>query len=128
MNPEDRCIQEIIKAYEIARNKLGLVLDFPTIKWDLRGTVAGRAYYHQNLIQLNRILLRDNVERFIARTPWHEAAHLIAFRKHGGGIDPHGKEWSHIMWAFSKPATRCHTYDTTSVGGRKQSSLCTEIR
>jgi SprT protein len=127
MNATDRCVQEIIEAFEIARKELGIVSKLPRIKWDLRGTTAGKAYYRENLIRLNPVLLQNNEERFINRTPKHEAAHLIAFLKHGGLIKPHGPEWQRVCWALGIPATRCHSYDVSAVTGRKPVGICQEI-
>lgn len=124
MNEIERCQQEVIKAFEVARNKLGIVMPLPRITFHLRGTTAGRAYIAENRIDFNPVLLRGNLERFLDRTPWHEVAHLLSFRKYGGRIRPHGEEWQRIMWAFGKPATRCHNYDT----GAKPLTICQEIR
>jgi SprT protein len=123
----DRCVEQIELAYKIAQDKLGLVSPFPTIRWDLRGLCAGRAYYRENLIRLNPVLLQDNVEQFIERTPMHEAAHLLAFRKHGGNIDPHGAEWRRVMWALGRPATRCHNYDVSTITGARPKSVVRDI-
>ncbi len=127
MNAIERCEQEIIRAYEIARRKMGIVVELPRIKWDLRGTTAGRAYYHENLIRLNPVLLQENTERFVVRTPAHEAAHLIAFRLHGANIAPHGGEWQRVCWAIGIPATRCHSYDVSVVTGQRPKSMCIQI-
>lgn len=127
MSPTDRCVQEIIEAYKIARDKLGIVAPMPRITWDLRGTTAGRAYYGENLIKLNPVLLQENEEAFIRRTPKHEASHLLSFRLHGGGIQPHGQEWSKMCWTLGISAARCHNYDTSVVTGRKPKSMCHEI-
>lgn len=111
MSETERCEREIIKAFEVARKKLGIVMPLPLVTWRLRGNVAGRAHIRENRIDMNPVLLHENLEDFILRTPWHEAAHLISFRKHGMGIKPHGPEWRRVMWAFGKPAKRCHNYD-----------------
>lgn len=126
MSDTERCEQEIIRAFEIARAKLGIVMDIPRIRWDLRGTTAGKADIRHGIILLNPVLMQDNTERFIDRTPAHEAAHFIAFRTNPADR-PHGNTWQKVMWALGKPATRCHSYDTSTVTGRKPKSVCTEI-
>jgi len=123
MGEIERCQEEVIKAYEMARRELGIVMPIPRITFNLRGTTAGYAFPAENRIDFNPVLLHGNLERFLARTPWHEVAHLISFRKYGRNIRPHGDEWARIMWAFHKPATRCHTYDT----GVKPRTICREI-
>lgn len=127
MSEIERCQQEVIRAYAVARAKLGIVMPMPRITFNLRGTTAGKAYIRENRIDFNPVLLHENLEDFLNRTPWHEVAHLISFRQSGNLIKPHGVEWQRVMWAFSKPATRCHAYDTSAVTGRKPVSICREI-
>lgn len=127
MSETEQATQEIIKAFAVARAKLGIIMPLPRITFHLRGTTAGKAYIKENRIDLNPVLLHENLQRFLERTPWHEAAHLISFRKYGMDIRPHGVEWSHVMWAFQKPATRCHSYDTSTVTGRRPKSMCQDI-
>jgi SprT protein len=124
MNNVDRCVEEVIKAYEVARKKLGIVMKFPRITFDLTGSTAGKAFYRENRIAFNPKYLQRNTEDFLARTPWHEVAHLISFRKYGGNIRPHGDEWTTIMWTFGKPATRCHNYNS---GHQSPITICREI-
>jgi SprT protein len=92
---------------------------FPVIKYDLRGTVAGRAKLQQWVIHLNPTLLVENVDTFIRRTPNHELAHLIAFRVYKREETGHGAKWKFIMSNIMKQAPeRCHSYDTTTIRER----------
>ena len=65
-----------------------------TVSWQprLRST-AGRAYFHQNLVELNP-RLTELGEDELERTLWHEVAHLVAHhRNRRRRIAPHGIEW-----------------------------------
>lgn len=122
------CMEQVRFYVDELRTKAGIIMPMPIIKFDLRGTTAGRAWGgKKHLIQFNPILLDENPEDFIRQTVGHEVAHLGAFVKHGCGIKPHGQEWSHVMWALRLPAKRCHNYDTSTVTGRAPRMLCHEI-
>lgn len=68
------------------------------VKWNARITrVAGRAWYHKDLIEFSSKLLPGagaDVVRWVAK---HEVAHLVAFQRHGSQIKDHGREWRGIM-------------------------------
>jgi SprT protein len=121
------CLAAVDYYLDLLQTKAGIYLPRPRVKFELRGTVAGRAYYSKNLIQFNPILLDENPEHFVKQTVGHEVAHLAAFVKHGGQIRPHGSEWSRVMWALGLPAKRCHNYDISTVTGRRPKSLAIEI-
>ena len=120
------CIDRIRFCVELIRTRTGIILPYPRISFDLRGAVAGRAFYAQNMIKINPILLAENPEDFVARTPGHEVAHLAAFRGYGY-IEPHGREWAAMMAVLGQPAIRCHNYDTAIVRGIRSKPLCHEV-
>lgn len=65
-----------------------------TVVWQprLRST-AGRASYHQNLVEINPRLKEIGTDE-VHRTLWHEVAHLVAYqRNRRRRIAPHGSEW-----------------------------------
>ena len=57
----------------------------------------GRCHFQTNTLWLNPKLLTKEHEEILLETLCHEAAHWMAFRRHGLGIDPHGKEWQRLM-------------------------------
>lgn len=96
-----------------AELKYGRSFPYPSVQYTLKGSVAGRAYYYEHMINLNSILLSENGQKFIDRTVAHEVAHLIAYRVYGNRIRPHGREWASVMHTFGLEASRCHNYDVT---------------
>lgn len=121
------CMEKVRFYVEELRTRAGIILPMPRITFDLRGTTAGRAFYTQNRVAFNPILLDQNPEHFVQQTVGHEVAHLAAFVKHGGHIKPHGPEWSRIMWALRLPARRCHNYDVSTITGQRRISACHEV-
>jgi SprT protein len=121
------CIDQVYYYVDLLKTKCGIHLPRPRITFNLRGTTAGRAYYRENRVAFNPILLDENPEHFVKQTVGHEVAHLAAFVKHGGRIDPHGREWKHVMWQLSLPAKRCHSYDVSTITGQRSKPLCREI-
>lgn len=127
MRGTKECIDNVKYYVEMLKTKAGIYMPMPVIKFDLRGTTAGRAWYPKHVIQFNLILLDENPEHFVTQVVGHEVAHLAAFVKHGSGIKPHGSEWARVMWALSLPARRCHNYDVATVTGRRPKSLAMEV-
>lgn len=120
------CIDAVKYYVDQLRTKAGIYIAVPIIKFDLRGTTAGRAWGRKNVIQFNPILLDQNPEVFVRQTVGHEVAHLAAFVKNPN-CEPHGKDWKLIMWSLRLPAKRCHNYDTSTITGRKRATLCHEV-
>lgn len=125
-NDDKKEIQErVIDLIDKTNDKFGLGMAYPTITYDLKGTVAGQAFYYENKLRLNSIALKKYREHFIEQTVGHEVAHLTAFKRHGGGISPHGTEWKNFMRFFHLPPDRCHTYDLPSArGGSRKRYVC----
>lgn len=122
MKGAKECIEAVHECVGLVRNELKIPLPAPTIKFDLRGTTAGRAWYPQCILQFNPILMLKN-EGFIAQTVPHEVAHLAAFHKYGMSIQPHGREWQLIMRLLGQKPKRCHNFLTKD----KNFTLCHEI-
>jgi SprT protein len=112
--------------YDLASDKLNLKLKYPKITYDLKGSVAGQAWYVDNKLRLNATALKNYRDDYIKQTVGHEVAHLIAFCKHGAVIKPHGFEWKNVMRLFKLPPNRCHTYDLPSArsSGSKKPYVC----
>ena len=96
------------------------------IRYDIRNTNGGEAWYLRNLIRLNLTFLVENTETFLKTTVRHEVAHLVAhhvFDKkpaNGKKVRPHGKEWQEVMGVVDAPAKKCHSYDVTSLDLHKK--------
>lgn len=118
------CRNRIIECFHIANAKYSTNLPAPTIRFDLRGRVAGWAHTDDNVINLNLALLRQEKQRFIDDTPGHEAAHIIANKVLG--VDwvskgmrmvraSHGAKWRAVMMLLGQDAKRCHNFDVSAV-------------
>ena len=89
-------------------------IDEIKFKFNLRGAVAGRAFYQGRELSFNLILAKDNLTDFLNSTVPHEVAHLFQ-RKIYPYSKPHGKEWKKIMQLGGYNQMRCHSYDTSTV-------------
>lgn len=114
----------------IAENRYKITIPFPTVRYDLRGTTAGMAYYSQWMVKFNAILLIENFEEFLEDTVPHEIAHLITEKVYpeahrrawGGKSSPHGDQWKSVMRVLGADPSRCHSYDVTNARVRETAS------
>lgn len=86
------------------------------IRFDLTGKAAGMALFPSRgtpVIRYNALLLAENRDDFLKRTVPHEVAHIVARRRFGKKIKPHGAEWRQVMHLFGAEASRCHNYDVS---------------
>jgi SprT protein len=121
--------KKVKNALAIAKNKLGVELPMPTIIYDLKGHVAGYAFYSKNKIRLNKHLLEKYKEDFINRTVLHELGHLISYKKHGYSGRGHKANWKAVMIAIGGPTSRCHSYETKAARVHKKYVLsCGDCR
>lgn len=113
----------IDQAYQILEAIYGYSLRRPTVKFTLRGRVAGQANPLTHALNFNMVLLNENTVTFIAQTVPHEVAHLVdhivndgvnTISRIGKRRRPHGCGWKSIMRLLSADPSRCHTYDTTN--------------
>ncbi|MBP6242609.1 MAG: SprT-like domain-containing protein [Chromatiaceae bacterium] len=105
---------------EAARH-FGLKAPQAEIRFDLRGRGAGQVRRQAVgvwLVRYNPVLLGRHGEDFLARTVPHEVAHIMAFRRHGLGIQPHGPEWRAMMQLFGVAPERCHDFDVSGLQTR----------
>lgn len=103
--------KRIEEVYQIAENFYGSRFVRPHVSFNIKGRIAGKAFPSTNEIRLNKTLLLENREAFIADTPGHEAAHLIAKTHFGSCTAPHGREWKEVMVAIGQEPSRCHNYE-----------------
>lgn len=122
-----RVTAKLEQGIALIKAKYGVTLTMPEVRYDLRGTTAGQAFYKTWIIRLNTVLLLENVDDFIERTVPHELAHLACDKIYpeahvrariAGRItkrEPHGPKWQEIMRALGvAEVTRCHSYDVTN--------------
>lgn len=99
------------KAIEIWGSRVDRLANQPPVIYlDLKGLVAGKAWYKEWCIQYNTTLAYTDIETFLERTVPHEVAHMIdyllGYRSH------HGEPWKRIMRMLGASDTsRCHKYD-----------------
>jgi len=116
------------KAEESARFYIDLAndiysknLSYPRIRWNLRGTTAGKASLQKWEVHLHPELVESERQDYIDRTPAHEVAHLVAFKVYGiqrtrrGRVQAHGTAWKSVMRSFGLDPSRCHSYDVSKV-------------
>jgi SprT protein len=112
---EDAVIETLLRAQAL----YGRMFDLPDINFELRGRVAGRAWWPRNQIQLNPVFLIEQ-PKFIEETVPHEIAHLLTRAMNGPRVRPHGPEWKKVMADLGYPPIRCHNYDLTNAVIRRQ--------
>lgn len=124
----------------LAERRYNTTFRFPNIRYDLRGTTAGRATYGTWTVNFNPILLAENFDSMLEDTVPHEMAHLITdqvypeahkrgaptmtrngvFRR--GKRSPHGTEWQSVMRVLGCEPSRTHSYDTSNARTRERKS------
>lgn len=93
----------------------------PEIRYNIRNTNGGEAWYQRNLIRLNLTFLVENEEDFLKQTVPHEVAHLVArtvytSKPHNGKkVRPHGSEWKEVCGVLGIEPRVKHSYDITSL-------------
>ncbi len=93
----------------------------PEVRYNIRNTNGGEAWYRRNLIRLNLTFLVENEEEFLKQTVPHEVAHLVAHYVYdskpmnGKKVRPHGKEWKEVCGVLGIEPKVKHSYDITSL-------------
>ena len=65
-------------------------------------TTLGLAMPTKNIIRLNA-RLGDDLHALLEEVVTHEYAHLLAHKRHGRRIRPHGREWQALMRTNATP-------------------------
>jgi len=108
---KERVHQKIAECIQLANARFGKTFNPPIVQFTVRGTRGG--YCQGVYVNFNPVLLRENVETFIATTVPHEVAHYIQ-RLEYPMSKSHGWEWRSIMRVFGVEPRRCHNYDVSN--------------
>lgn len=123
LSPELRTkVEEVVEAsFKTCEAHYEQKFKRPEVRYNIRNTNGGEAWYQRNLIRLNLTFLVENEETFLASTVPHEVAHLVAravytSKPHNGKkVRPHGTEWKEVMGVLGIEPKVKHTYDITSL-------------
>ncbi len=121
-DPQYQAVTQTRRLLEQAQCAFSLPPLRPEIRFDLTGKSAGIVVFGPGsrcVIRYNAALLSRYGQDFIDETVPHEVAHIVARRRYGQRIRPHGKEWQQVMAFFQVPARRCHRFDTTQTSRRQ---------
>lgn len=126
----DRCKLEVAKCLAIAESKGFTNLPPVEVECNLFGKAAGQYKKQYGIYQLrfNPILMRENLDTFVARTIPHEVGHYLQAVKDGRCLG-HSEAWHKIMmFVFGKTMSRCHNYDTSSCVSKTTYTYVCECR
>jgi SprT protein len=119
---EQQVRERTLELIETARQRYQVAIRDPELRFDLKGKAAGMVVFRPGrnpLVRYNQKILSDNTKAFIQQTIPHEVAHLIARRRYGKGIKPHGPEWQGIMQDFGAEPKRCHNFTVSNIRSRR---------
>lgn len=113
-----KIIKKVFDVIELGNNRLNTNLDggIVDIKFTLRSTTAGTAYYSWIRCELNFNLniAKNNLEDFLNDTVPHEVTHLFQSKLYPHAKD-HGNEFYRIGSMLGYNLTRCHKMNTSEV-------------
>jgi len=111
---------KVNECLQIAEKFFNRPVPKPKVRFDLRGRVAGQAFYFKHWLRFNTVLFQENREDFLNQTVPHEVAHWIQDWLYGvGKTKPHGREWKGIMkTVFGLSPERCHSYNVENARTR----------
>lgn len=90
-------------------------MPMPRLRYDIRGlSCNGMCCYPEWTLRFNPIVMMAEPEAFCAATVVHEVAHLVAYWVFGN-VQPHGKEWKHVMRKLGAVPARCSTYNLAGI-------------
>jgi predicted SprT family Zn-dependent metalloprotease len=93
-------LHEAFRAWDQPEAAAGVQVEFsPRMRSSL-----GRCYPDRRLIRLHQRLRSSDASPLLREVVCHEAAHIVAFERHGGEIRPHGPEWVRLVQAAEVPA------------------------
>jgi len=118
------CEDRIGELHDYAEKHWSITMEPPDLRYSLKGNRAGTANSGRNIIEINYVLLKENVEHFVKQTVGHEFAHILTGKLYSlrriEKPTAHGRDWKRIMRHLGLRPNRCHSYDTANAGGKKQ--------
>jgi SprT protein len=81
------------------------------------GKVGGRAYFAQNVVELNIHFLQTAEKEMIEQTLPHELAHLATFDLFPRSKQAHGPEFRHVLGAISHNTDTYHKMNVEDIKG-----------
>jgi SprT protein len=124
---KQRILDKVEESFKKAEVFYGRTFSRPSnIIFQRTGSTAGHCHYGRKELMFQLTLAENEGDKFINRTPAHEVAHWIDKEVNGysytasGRRDVHGKKWQYIMkYVMKQEASRCHSYDTSQVKGKR---------
>jgi SprT protein len=107
-----RVMKRLHEVTDIVNAKYNSNIKVPTVTYNLKGRIAGKAYWHGQ-IKLNAGIFLTHIEDFIHRTVAHEMMHICCYRLYPRAKG-HGREWKSLMHLIGVEASRCHSYDVST--------------
>lgn len=107
------------QAYELAVRDLSYRDQPPELNLTLRSArMAGRASPHKNLIELNKVIFRNNPDWvFVYDTIAHEMAHIVASRAYRSR--GHDAKWKRVALVLGATPKASGHFDTSNAEVRK---------
>lgn len=107
------------QAYQLACEKLGYRDSAPELRLSLKSArMAGRALPQQNLIELNKVIFRNNPQwSFVYDTVAHEMAHIVASRRFRSRA--HDARWKTVAEALGATPRASGHFDIANAEVRK---------
>ena len=111
------CIKEIERVVAYFSSKYKTEIPLPEINFKKKGKSAGHYSPRFNKISLHWGYLKQEREKYIKRTPGHEAVHYIEVFMFGKSS--HGARWKKMMLEVGLDPKRTHKYDSCNFGVKK---------
>lgn len=98
-------------------------IPFLDVRFDLTGATGGMFCWERDratgkeagYFRLNKILLKENLQEYLAQIIPHEVAHYVVHLIAPRSAKAHGREWQSVMTTcFKIKADRCHRMDTAT--------------
>ena len=109
---------------DLANEKMGLCIPYPTITYKVTGACGGKAYGDKR-VDFNMGLAVDNLAEYVNQVVPHECAHIVVNHKWGpeykrtrtGKIRriSHGERFYSVMRMYGVREERTHKMDTSKV-------------
>lgn len=122
-------IESIVgEALSLLSDIYGVMVEKPTIVYDIKGTKAGQARSetingkkHYTIRVNNDLLYGEHLEEMLRQTIPHEVAHIFVYQV-WPGVSGHGGEWRSVMRQLGLDPKRTHRYKVQKARNREKMS------